>query len=164
MSDYNFGPAAPEEETVYGACRPGRFSGRETDGAVDDWVTYVRSQGVGRVCCLLDDEHLDHYDNLLGQYRRAFGPDRVRHVPVSDFSVVNPEAFHERIMPFLRAADEQSEPAVVHCSAGQGRTGHVLALWLVHGRGYDVETAVETIEATGRTPMEAVDFADLERI
>lgn len=164
MYRYNFGPTAPDEKIVYGACRPGRFSRAETPDAVEDWISHVQSRGIERVCCLLDDEHLAQYDDLLGQYRQSFGADHVCHAPVSDFSVVDREVFHGQILPFLRAAAERAERTVVHCSAGQGRTGHVLVLWLVHGRGYDLETAVETVETTGRAPLEAASVSDLEEI
>jgi len=36
----------------------------------------------------------------------------------------------------LVEADKQGAKVVVHCSGGIGRTGHVLAAWLVSGRDY----------------------------
>ena len=164
MTKHNFGPAAPDEKIVYGAYRPGRFSRAETLDAVKDWISHVQSRGIERVYCLLDDEHLTQYDDLLGRYRQSFGADHVCHAPISDFSVVDREVFHGQILPFLKAAAERAERTVVHCSAGQGRTGHVLVLWLVHGRGYDLETVVETVQATGRAPLEAASVTDLDEI
>jgi hypothetical protein len=38
---------------------------------------------------------------------------------------------HEKAMAFLEAADEAGEKVVLHCSGGQGRTGLILAAWLV---------------------------------
>lgn len=42
------------------------------------------------------------------------------------------EALTGKILPFLLEADKQSEKVVVHCSGGVGRTGLVLAAWLVY--------------------------------
>ena len=59
-----------------------------------------------------------------------------------------------RILPFLDDANRANERTVVHCSAGMGRTGHILALWLVHGRDYSLDKAIKTVEQQGRTPLE----------
>ena len=157
---YNFAAAGPDEETVYGACRPGRFEGtRDNSEAVTEWITFMQKRGIERVCCLLADT-LGAYDDLIGQYKTEFGPDQVCHTPIQDYSLVDRETWHEQIYPFLSTADRRDEPVIVHCSAGQGRTGHILALWLTHGRDYDLETAVDTVQETGRTPLEAAENID----
>jgi protein-tyrosine phosphatase len=58
---------------------------------------------------------------------------------------------------------------VVHCSGGSGRTGHVLAAWLVRYRGLEAGTALSEVRSTGRNPQEAVDaglatLAELNRL
>jgi protein-tyrosine phosphatase len=45
---------------------------------------------------------------------------------------------------------------VVHCSGGIGRTGHVLAAWLVAGRGFSRHSAITAVKRRGRNPYEAV--------
>jgi len=152
MSRYAFAPAAPEEGVVYGACRP-CYDG----GTVEEWIDFVRGQGVERVCCLLDDDHLGLYDDLLGTYREAFGDDDVLHVPVADYDTVAAEAFHGELLPFLRVGAEDGRPTVVHCSAGSGRTGHVLVGWLVCGHGHGLEAAIRTVRESGRRPLEGTD-------
>ncbi|WP_236738912.1 protein-tyrosine phosphatase family protein [Chroogloeocystis siderophila] len=47
----------------------------------------------------------------------------------------------QKILPFVRTANKQDEKVVVHCAGGVGRTGHVLAAWLVSGRGFSNKDA-----------------------
>ena len=62
----------------------------------------------------------------------------------------------EKILPFLGDSDAKQERVVVHCSGGSGRTGHVLAAWLVYGRGFEVEDALSEVNKRERDPREAV--------
>jgi protein-tyrosine phosphatase len=163
---YNFAAATPDEPTVFGACRPGHRRA-PPDDTVADWLSFVDDRGIDRVCCLLDGEHLSRYDDLLGVYRDHFGADRVLHAPVTDFEPIDRDLFCEAVLPFLREADAAGERVLVHCSAGIGRTGHVLALWLVHGRGHGLEAAIRAVEATDatRAPLEGgTRLADLRDV
>jgi len=161
VMDCRIDPADPEEPTVFGACRPGYPSRNPGATAVDGWLTTVREHGIDRVCCLLDDRQLGYYDGLLDRYRRAFGDGCVTHAPIPDRTAVTPAAFARTIRPALRAADRAGGRVVVHCSAGLGRTGQALALWLAVERGYPLDDAVATVRDHGRTPLEAVEYSRL---
>ncbi len=150
-----FAPAAPDEEVVHGAAAPG-FGRLDPTVAVEGWIETMHERGVERVCCLLPERQLERYGDLVGQYRRAFGRERVLHAPVPDHHLADRETLTDEVLPFFEAADERGEPVVAHCLAGIGRTGHVLAAWLVSARGYDPGAALETVEATGRYPRDAV--------
>ena len=154
---HRFAPAAPDEESVYGASCPGWHTTTERDSAIDDWISFMQDRGIERVCCLLSGDQLAGTDANTDYYRDAFGPERVRHVPIADHHLADVETLEEQILPFLETAVDREEPVVVHCLAGIGRTGHVLAAWLVAGRDYDVVDAIETVQEMGRSPAEAIE-------
>jgi protein-tyrosine phosphatase len=148
---YKFAAASADESIVFGAARPGY-----ADEQVSRWIEFMIDRDIQRVCCLLTKKQLNRYDDLLGSYRQAFGIDRVCWAPIEDFSLATPEILIDRILPFLAIADQQQEKVVVHCAGGIGRTGHILAAWLVTGRGFTKELAISSVRQTGRTPYEAV--------
>lgn len=149
---HRLAPAAPDEEYVYGSCAPGWHSVAGQEPAVDDWIGTVRERGIERVCCLLAGDG----GGALNRYVEAFGRERVCHTPVPDEHLVPRAELVGEILPFLTESRAAGEPVVVHSLAGLGRTGQVLAAWLVRDRGYDTERAVETVRGMGRDPYDAV--------
>ena len=154
---YKFAPASKQEPIVFGSARPG-YSSQE----VADWLEYMQSQEIRRVCCLLPQKQLAPYSDLLGTYAQQFGSQQVCWTPIEDFTLAEPEVLTGKILPFLLAADRQGEKVVVHCSGGIGRTGHVLAAWLVCGRGFSNRAAIAAVRQMGRNPYEVAIAAVLQ--
>ncbi|ERH09487.1 MAG: hypothetical protein J07HX64_01242 [halophilic archaeon J07HX64] len=134
-----------------------------SDESVRSWVEYLQTKGIERVCCLLDRK-LDRYDALLEQYRQSSGTDSVRRAPIPDHEAVSEGTLTREILPFLEEGVEADAPVVVHYSAGQGRTGHILAFWLATNRGYALDDAIETVRQTGRSPLEAAPRSELQTL
>ncbi|MEH2143235.1 MAG: dual specificity protein phosphatase family protein [Nostoc sp.] len=82
--------------------------------------------------------------------------------PIADFHLSDLKTLTQKILPFLIEADKQNEKVVVHCSGGIGRTGHVLAAWLVSVRGLSNQAAIAAVKRTGRNPYEAAIAAVLK--
>jgi protein-tyrosine phosphatase len=148
---YKFAPASEYEPIVFGSARPG-YSNEQ----VNEWIEFMQNQGIQRVCCLLPESQLTRYSNLLDVYRQTFGLDQVCWTPIEDFHFADPEILIHQILPFLVLANQRQEKVVVHCSGGIGRTGHVLAAWLVAGRGLSNQAAIAAVKQTGKNPYEAV--------
>ena len=138
---HNWGYASARDKFISGAARPGKYSSDSgaaarppgppgppatvTEGEVEEWAAFVKQQGVKRVLCLLTGSELLSYNEggLLAFFTSHF--DDV--VTVSDLYV---QGAGDRVLAALQAAEDANEQCVVHCSAGQGRTGVCLALWL----------------------------------
>ncbi|PSQ30069.1 protein phosphatase, partial [Halobacteriales archaeon SW_10_68_16] len=103
-------------------------------------------------------------DSSFRLYHEAFGSENVRHVPMADRRLVDPDRVREEVLPFLREAVEADERVVVHGLSGLGRTGQVLAAWLVAYHEYRPHEAVDTVMEMGRDPAIAVDFGDATRL
>jgi atypical dual specificity phosphatase len=181
-SPFNFAPASPLDRIVHGAERPGlgvamwSASGvrasvtrgpssvrpdpsEPREPPIEAWLGFMARQGVREVVCLLDDGDLASYRNpLLHRYHREFL--RVTHVPLESDALPALDAI-ERALAALWRAEEGSAPAVVHCTAGLGGTGVVLAAWLRARHGLGPEAAVAMVQrharyfGAAREPLEA---------
>lgn len=163
---FNFAPASSLDNVVYGSCRPG--IGRVQTippESVDDWIEFMLSQGISRVVVLLHAHQLEYYqEDLLAAYRKRFSA--VTWAPIPDFETPDLPTLHKAVAA-LKEAEEAGEKVVVHCSAGMGRTGIILAAWLILRHGQSARQAVHTVvnyaamhDAT-RVPSEAPDALNL---
>jgi atypical dual specificity phosphatase len=104
------------EGRLAGMARPGRSIPLEDD------LAFLRARGIGSIVSMTE-RPLD--ERILG----AFGL-RYLHLPVPDYCAPTIQQIEE-FLAFLDEADQNGAVAV-HCYAGQGRTGTMLACALVH--------------------------------
>lgn len=150
-----FSAASEQEPCIFGARRPGFPFPRVPSHLVHSWIAFMQAQGITRVVCLLPPRQLTAYDALLEIYRQRFGEHNVLWVPIADFHLAEEAQLVEQILPFLAQADQRQEKTVVHCSGGVGRTGHVLAAWLVSHRSMSNEEAIAAVSRQGRNARES---------
>ncbi len=153
--EHGFSAASEQEPFIFGARRPGFPFSRVSSQFVHAWIAFMQRQGIIRVLCLLPPRQLDGYDALITTYRQSFGEHNVLWVPIADFQLAEEVQLIDQILPFLAEADRQREKTVVHCSGGVGRTGHVLAAWLVSYRGMSNEEAIAVVKRQGRNARES---------
>lgn len=151
---YKFSPACENESILFGAGKPGY-----SDKQISDWIDFMKHQEIKQICCLLDEKQLARYSNLLGRYQQEFGCDRICWTPIQDFQLCELEMLTQKILPFLIEAERLEEKVLVHCSGGFGRTGQILAAWLVSRRGLSNRDAIAAVKKMGRNPYEAVIYA-----
>ncbi|MDB2367353.1 hypothetical protein N9V76_02845 [Candidatus Poseidoniales archaeon] len=153
----NFGPVWTDG-IVFGSQRPGYHSYERPikQSSIDKWLDFMEENGIKRIICLLDKK-LECYDDLLGAYSKRFGVDNVCSAKITDYDICSPELLNDVIIPFLNQSVSEELPTVVHCSAGMGRTGHVLSAWRYFHHNVDVNEALDTLfESANRNPLEAV--------
>lgn len=150
---YKFAPAASNESIVFGAAKA-----RYSKASVQQWLKYMETQQIERVCCLLEPKTVNRYQlNLLTAYRHKFGREKVLwQSEIADFQIPASVILIEEIIPFLISAERNRQKAVVHCSHGIGRTGIVLAAWLVSQRGLSNQQALFAVRQQKRLPQEAM--------
>lgn len=157
LNALRFGPASQTERIVFGARKPGH-----SINEVNEWVALMKEQGIKRICCLLTEAQLNCYDgiDLLNLYSKKFEKENVCWAPIEDYHLCDEVKLIKTIIPFLMESDIQEKPVVVHCSGGSGRTGHILAAWLVFGRAFSISEALSSVKKIYRKPCEAVDWGN----
>jgi atypical dual specificity phosphatase len=133
-----------EPGLLAGCAHPRRWGGLEA-------LEYLASHGIRALVsldemgvdpALLTDLPLDHL-----------------HEPIVDFSVPTPDQV-ARILGFIRKALDEGQPVAVHCAAGIGRTGTILACWFVREKGFSAQRAIDHVRRLRPGSIETVEQED----
>jgi len=128
------------DNALAGCSRPGAYG-----GDVDRDFATLRGHGVGALLSLTETplpRGVFERHGLLGL-----------HLPVDDFHAPSTIQMLDALA-FIDDARATSTPAAVHCLAGQGRTGTVLAAYLIRG-GLSADQAVAQLRAICPGAIEA---------
>jgi len=135
------------EGILAGMERPGTFARLRDD------LEFLKLQKINAIISLTET-----------QLERAFVEEfgfRYLHLPIADFTPPTIEQI-ERFLSFQRKAEADRLATVVHCGAGLGRTGTMLACALV-SRGMNPEASIDRIRTLRPYSIETVEQEDCVR-
>jgi atypical dual specificity phosphatase len=101
-------------------------------GALEEDLAWLTSQGIGAIVSLT--EH-PLEAQALENYRLEW-----LHLPIEDLQAPTPEQFMQAL-EFIGAQRGQGRKVAVHCLMGQGRSGTILAAYLIRAAA-SAETAI----------------------
>merc|ERR1712232_1224410 len=101
------------------------------------WSEFMKAQGITRGLSLMTDEEMSWFAEPGLLYAGV--------LPAYDHVITTRAGAAKDIVAKLRAAEEAGDKVVVHCCAGQHRTGTVLAAWLVERHGLSPADAAQEV-------------------
>lgn len=117
-----------------------------SSGSLQDDLQAIRDSGAETLVTLNRETELNRFGS--GRFPQTVGAVGLRwlHLPITDFGIPDGafEALWIEAAPLIRSRLEGGEKVVVHCFAGLGRTGLVVARLLVEG-GEPPEEAIRRV-------------------
>lgn len=121
------------ESMLAGSSRPGGLRGDRLATDLDE----LQARGIGAIVSLTETA-LDIY--AVQELGMSYA-----HIPIVDMTAPSPAQLFDAL-DAIDLAHGENRAVVVHCLAGQGRTGTVLAAWLIR-QGATTDEAIGEIRA-----------------
>ncbi|MGI8643347.1 MAG: dual specificity protein phosphatase family protein [Thermomicrobiales bacterium] len=126
-----------EPGALAGCGRPGSRYRADVAKALEQDLSFLEDQGIGAVLTLTETPLADE---VLGRF-----PFASKHIPITDMTAPSADQLRAAL-GFIDEQRAEGRAVVVHCLVGQGRTGTILAAYLIRG-GVPPEDALDQVRA-----------------
>ncbi len=99
-------------------------------------VEFYLSQGIGSVLSLTEDSPPKQWFQDLGLLHK--------HMPIVNHTNPSIEQLEEAVA-FIDSSLKENKPVVVHCHAGQGRTGTIIAAYLIARKSIEPKDVIKML-------------------
>jgi len=109
------------------SCRPGYPNKSVSQKVVNETVQNWKNLNIKSIICLLSHEELTtYYKNIKGGLLNFYQTQnfQVLHIPIVDFQT--PPVSSEELENILEEYNKMNKPMLIHCGAGEDRTGYVI--------------------------------------
>jgi Predicted protein-tyrosine phosphatase len=107
-------------------------------------IKELKEKGITSIVCLVEEHELTfknikEYEESLNKYGIE-----LKHYPIKDFSAPTLE-YLVKIIKYLKDKIKENKRVLVHCYGGLGRTGTILAAFLVYYKRIKAEEAISYV-------------------
>jgi atypical dual specificity phosphatase len=119
-----------EPRVLAGCGRPGSRNRRDDPKLLEQDLAFLEDRGIGAVLTLTETPLADATLSLF--------PFATKHIPVPDMTAPSPGQLRSALA-FIDEQRAAGRAVAVHCLVGQGRTGTILAAYLIRGGATPVD-------------------------